>query len=77
MEIYTVHEVAEILGCKQVTIYDMTRNRQIGYFRVGWCLRFMKIDVEEFVATRRGRLMLWRKATRDRGSHSATEEEKT
>lgn len=48
-DILTIKEAAQYLRCHSSTLYRMTRDRQIPYFRMGGGLRFTRQNLEKFI----------------------------
>ena len=48
-DLLTVKEVAAILRVHPNAVYDLARNRQIQYVRIGGRIRFPRVAVEEFL----------------------------
>ena len=49
MEIMNVKEVAEYLNCSESKIRNMTRDKEIPYFRIGSKLNFNKETINRWV----------------------------
>ena len=49
MEIMNVKEVAEYLSCSESKIRNMTRDKEIPYFRIGSKINFNKETIDRWV----------------------------
>ena len=45
----SVDELADILGCKKITVYRLVKDRKISYRQIGRLIKFTKNDIEEFL----------------------------
>ena len=44
-----VNQAAEYLSIGRTSLYQLKSQNKIKYFKIGSCLRFRKVDLEEFV----------------------------
>lgn len=47
--LYTVDQVAEIVGLKRATIYSLVREGKIPHIRLGRAVRFRPASIEEWL----------------------------
>jgi len=48
LEVMTVPEVAQYLGCHQTTIYKLIKSFQLPGFRLGFDWRFRRSEIEKY-----------------------------
>jgi len=52
-KLLSVNQLSEILGLKQITIYEWVHKRKIPFIKMGKRVLFRKQDIERFIESKR------------------------
>jgi len=52
-KLYTVEEIAVVLGMSKITVYRLIETRKISFYKIKGCIRFAETDVLRFLDSNR------------------------
>ena len=52
-KLYTIEQIANILGVSKITIYRLVESRKIPFYKIKGCIRFAKHDVLDYLTRSR------------------------